>query len=413
MKTKLTKRLVESLKPGAKLITIRDSELTGFMLRMSPSGAASWLFDYRNKDGRRLTYKVGRYPGLEPEGARRQAKEIAGKVAAGIDPQAEKQAARVEAERARTATLEGFLKDRYEGWALTHIRCGEQHIAAIRANFKRWLDEPLASLNSWRLESWRRDQLKAGAKPATCNRNLSRLRSLLNKAVEWDVLGANPMKGLKQLRVDNKRLRFLSPAEEGRLLDALLTRETKHREARERFNQWRLERHKLPFPAHTAEFVDHIRPLTLLALNTGLRRGELLKLRWRDLDEARNLLTVAVSSAKSGHARHIPLNTVAAGVLRSWKKQVKPRTDDAFVFANDDGARIASLKRSWATLCKIADIPNFKFHDTRHHFASRLVQASVPLNTVRELLGHASLTMTLRYAHLAPGDLAAAVAKLA
>jgi integrase len=92
---------------------------------------------------------------------------------------------------------------------------------------------------------------------------------------------------------------------------------------------------------------------------------------------------------------------------------VKPRTDDAFVFANDDGARIESLKRSWATVCHLAQIENFRFHDCRHHFASRLVQAGVPLNTVRELLGHASLQMTLRYSHLAQGDLAEAVAKLA
>jgi integrase len=412
MKLKLTKRTVEGLKAGAKVYTVRDSELTGFMLRVQPTGAMRWFFDYYNQDGRRLTYKLGKYPGLEPEGARRAAKEIAGKVAAGIDPQAEKQAARAEAERARTATLEGFLKDRYEGWALTHIRCGEQHLAAIRANFKRWLDHPLESFNVWKLESWRRDALKAGAKPATVNRNASRLRSLLNRAVEWQVLAANPMRGFKNMKVDNRRLRYLSAAEEKRLREALVSRETNLRAARDRFNRWRVERHKAALPARSEEYVDHLRPLTLLALNCGLRRGELFSLRWADIDEGRSLLTVRAASAKSGHARRVPLNLEAKGVLAGWKRQTKPKTGDAYVFPNDDGTRLETIKKPWASVCKLAELADFNFHDCRHSFASKLVQRGVPLNTVRELLGHASLTMTLRYSHLAPGDLSSAVALL-
>lgn len=72
----------------------------------------------------------------------------------------------------------------------------------------------------------------------------------------------------------------------------------------------------------------------------------------------------------------------------------------------------AGVKTAWSNLLQAAEVSGFRFHDLRHHFASRLVRAGVDLNTVRELLGHADIKMTLRYAHLCPGTLAAAVAKL-
>jgi integrase len=376
----------------------------------------TWLFNYRNEAGRRVNFKIGNFPGLQPEGARRLATEAAGKVAARVDVQAEKQAARAEAERAKVSTFGAFIEQRYAPWALTHLRRGDAAAARLKADFGKWLDEPLSALNNWRIESWRRDRLKAGVKPNTVNRQIDTLRAALQKGVEWDVINTHPLAALKRLKVDDdERVRFLTPAEENRLREALLKRETRLRDARDRFNAWREQRRKATLPARTEEFADHLRPLVLVALNTGLRRGELFSLKWSDLDLDRAghaMLTVRAAAAKSGDSRRVPLNTEAAGVLRGWKKQTKLASADALVFPGAEGARLNNVNKAWATAAKLAKLVDFRFHDLRHTFASKLVQRGIDLNTVRALMGHADLKMTLRYSHLAPDNLAAAVAKL-
>jgi integrase len=133
-------------------------------------------------------------------------------------------------------------------------------------------------------------------------------------------------------------------------------------------------------------------------VNTGVRRGELLSLTWADValtgDNPHITVHTKDPNSRSVHTRHIPLNTEVLGVLKSWRA-VHPGQDR--VFAIDTG-----FKSAWKSLLKRAQITRFRWHDLRHHFASRLVQEGVPLNTVRDLMGHADIKMTLRYAHLAP-----------
>jgi len=139
-------------------------------------------------------------------------------------------------------------------------------------------------------------------------------------------------------------------------------------------------------------------------MNTGLRRGELLALRWESIDLGRRILTVEGGTAKNRQTRHVPLNDEAMGVLNRWREQTNRGRR---VFEVNTG-----FKTAWAALLKRAKITTFRWHDLRHHFASRLVQVGVPLNTVRDLLGHSSVAMSLRYAHLAPDQRREAVAKL-
>ncbi len=153
-------------------------------------------------------------------------------------------------------------------------------------------------------------------------------------------------------------------------------------------------------------YVDHLTPVVLTAMNTGMRRGELLSMTWADINWEAKMLTIRAESAKSGRQRHIPLNVEAMEVLQRWAGQAGERRAGKVFDVTD-------IKKGWGKLIANARIEEFRFHDLRHHFASRLVRAGVDLNTVRELLGHADITMTLRYAHLAPDTLAAAVAKLA
>jgi site-specific recombinase XerD len=121
------------------------------------------------------------------------------------------------------------------------------------------------------------------------------------------------------------------------------------------------------------------------------------------------VLTVTGRTAKGAKTRHIPLNAEAHEVLARWKRQGSGR---GLVFMNADGERIASVKTSWAYVLGAAGIEDFRWHDLRHSFASKLVQRGVALPVVRELLGHGDFNLTLRYAHLADKQKVKAVAAL-
>jgi integrase len=149
-----------------------------------------------------------------------------------------------------------------------------------------------------------------------------------------------------------------------------------------------------------------LEPIVLLAMNTGMRRGEILSLRWENVSFDTKTLTVQFEHAKSGKTRHIPLNGEALRTLQNWQTDTG---DTGIVFKGQNGNAMTDVGKGWEKLLDDAGITNFRFHDLRHHFASKLVMASVDLNTVRELLGHGDLAMTLRYAHLAPEHKAAAV----
>jgi integrase len=144
-------------------------------------------------------------------------------------------------------------------------------------------------------------------------------------------------------------------------------------------------------------------------MNTGLRRGEVFNVQWTDINFQTKTLTVRGEGAKSGETRHIPLNPEAVDALKQWKRQ---SGESAQVFPGRLRERLDNIKTSWRALMTAAKIKDFRFHDLRHSFASKLVMRGVPLNTIRELLGHADLTTTLRYAHLAPDHKAEAVAML-
>ncbi|MGC4012273.1 MAG: site-specific integrase [Pseudomonas sp.] len=122
-------------------------------------------------------------------------------------------------------------------------------------------------------------------------------------------------------------------------------------------------------------------------------------------------MTITAGNAKSRKARHLPLNAEARDVLTRWKKRAAK--DARLVFPSPKtGGRMDNINSSWEEVCSQAQLADFHFHDLRHTFASRLVMAGVDLNTVRELLGHSDIRMTLRYAHLAPDKLAEAVNRL-
>ena len=150
---------------------------------------------------------------------------------------------------------------------------------------------------------------------------------------------------------------------------------------------------------------SHLKPIVIAALNTGMRRGEILGLKWDEHVDLKHGF-ILLNKTKNGDRREIPINDT----LRNTLQGLTRRLDVSYVFYDPiTGNPYKDVKRSFKTALKKSKIQDFHFHDTRHTFASHLVMAGVDITTVSRLLGHKSLTMTLRYAHLAPAHMQKAV----
>jgi len=408
MRETITQNLVRDYAKRAKAgeihkpVEVRDADLTGFILRVQPSGRLSYIVQLGR--GKRIT--LGNAAILTPAQARTKARIALGAQADGRDPKA---ALKVE-EGTTTPTLAHYLEHTYGPWLKANRKTGAELVARIKACFfDDFGSTALDGITAWNMEKWRKARLQSGRTAATVNRDLSALKAALHRAVDWELIDRNPLDKVKPAKVDTAGVvRFLSGDEEQRLRRALAERDTRLRAGRERGNDWRRQRRREAMPV-LGSYGDHLTPMVLVSINTGLRRGELFGLRWADVDLDRCNLTVRGSGAKSGKTRHIPLNAEAVDVLKTWQQQT---SSEGLVFQGRTGAAFTNTKKAWAKLLEDARIAAFRWHDLRHHFASRLVMAGVDLNTVRELLGHSDLSMTLRYAHLAPEHKAAAVARL-
>jgi len=176
----------------------------------------------------------------------------------------------------------------------------------------------------------------------------------------------------KMLSEKNRRLRYLQEDEIGRLI---------------------------------ANCPDYLRPIVVMALNTGMRKGEVLNLKWEDVDLGTRIIYVV--NTKTDEKREIPVNTILYAMLVDLRTK-----SDAYVFPNDAGEPYVDIRKGFRTATNKSHIKNFRFHDLRHTFASQLVMKGVDLRTVQELLGHKSIEMTVRYAHLSPNHKQAAVERL-
>ena len=411
MKTKLTKRSVAPLKPRKATYDVRDTDIKGFLIRVRPTGFMTYLLQYRNELGRQTHYKIGVVGNLTPAQARDIAEKKAAEAASGKDIQIERKELRAKGERDRFNTLGGFIEHKYSPWVQQHLKGSQKTLDRIKLHFDFLYGRSLSDVNAWVIEKWRSQRLKQGVSKVTVNRDISDLKAALSKAVDWKVIDTHPLIDVKPLKVDKVGVvRFLSDTEEKRLRNALEIRDNKIKRERVSANKWRKERGYGELPSlKNAGYADHLTPIVLLSLNTGLRRGEIFNLKWEDINLRSKVLTIQGVSAKSGMTRHLPLNQESFNVIKKWKAQ---RTSSSLVFPGKAGKQLTEIKTAWRPLILDAKIKDFRFHDLRHSFASKLVMKGAPLNTVRELLGHGDLKTTLRYAHLAPDHKADAVALL-
>lgn len=404
MQAKIGNTLLSKIKPKAAPYEVNDTELKGFLLRVQPSGILSFYCTYRNRSGKRHRVSLGRHPTVTPAQARDHARQILASVVHGKDPAHLKKVVKAH-------TLREFIDSEYGPWVLANRKDGKATVARINACFATFAGVSLSDITPLAVERWR-TKAAGGKKPASINRDLAALKSALAKAVEWGLVETHPIHTIKLSKLDQSGVvRFLVASEEKRLRKALDAREERLRSERDKANRWRRERGYSEYvDLRAVPFADHLKPMVLVSMNTGLRQGELFHLSWDNVDLKLANLTVSGANAKSGKTRHLPLNKEALKALKQWQSQQAEKT--GLVFPSVDGKPFDNVNRAWHAVLANAKIEKFRWHDLRHHFASRLVMVGVDLNTVRELLGHTDIKMTLRYAHLAPEHKAAAVAKL-
>jgi integrase len=214
----------------------------------------------------------------------------------------------------------------------------------------------------------RRNELAA---PGTINKELALVRHAFNVAIrEWEWCRENPMQKVRLERVHNEIDRWLASEEEARLLAAA---------------------------------PDWLREIIVFALNTGMRRGEILALRWRDVDFHRG--TLVVMHSKNRERRTIPLNNTVFELLATKQAVNGLKTELVFTTACGTMIKGPNLVHAFIKARERAGIENFRFHDLRHTFATRLVQKGVDTYKVQRLLGHKTAAMTQRYAHHSPESL--------
>lgn len=412
---KITESIANNLIQKSKPYDIRDTEIKGFLIRVQESGTATYVLAYRNSSNKNRRYKIGNVGEITAAKARGIALNLKLEIASRKDPIEEKRLKRREANARRKNTFEAFFSGRYTRYIKSNHKDSSGTIERLSKFSDRWGKLPLEEIDLKLLNSYRNERLEYGISASTINRDLNCVRGLFRVAEEEEVITSNPFKKLKPLKVDkNPITRHLNTEEETRLIKALCERQQKLVNERKTANQWRENRNSvLMMDIADFKYSNYLMPLVLVALKTGLRRSELLSLNWQNVvfQNENNYIHVQGINSKNSHSRNVPLNDSVTKILKDWKTFCdEGPIQSNLVFPNPNtGLRMNEIGSAWNRILKNANISNFRFHDLRHSFASKLAVRGVDLNAIRELLGHSDIAMTLRYAHLSPNHLKASV----
>ncbi|MGC2424104.1 MAG: site-specific integrase [Nitrospirota bacterium] len=262
------------------------------------------------------------------------------------------------------------LAHEYLEWAKRQrsYRQKAEQIKLLKEEFKGF---SLKEFTTKAVEQYQSKRLEAGKKPATVNKAIAIIKHMFTKAEEWGWIDDLTLKGVhrvKNIQENNMRLKYLEAEQEEALI---------------------------------SNCKAHLKPVVITALKTGMRKSEILGLTWDRVD-LRNSL-ILLDKTKNGERREIHI----VGTLRAVLEGLAMENVDghSHVFHDKKGRPYKDVKHSFGKTCTDSGIKDFVFHDLRHSFASKLVMGGVDITTVKELLGHKTLTMTLRYAHLAPSHM--------
>ena len=365
-RTTLTAARVTALRARKSAYDTRDSKLTGFGVRVLPSGRKRFFIHCQHR-GERVWRIVGDANSMSVGEARRRAEELLAAIRRGEDapPRSGETLFEVVAET---------VFERYQRvWKVGTLEVNRGYLRnQILPCFS---GRPVADIDSWEVRNW---FASLRATPVAADRSMPVLSVIMREAEAMGLRpeGSNPCRGIRRYRRKG-RVRFLSDDEIRRLAAAL--------------------------SAHAERKPLQVAAVRLL-LMTGCRKSEILTLRWSDYREGRLFLC----DRKTG-ARKVPLNSQARSILER-----QPRDASPFVFPSprNPGRPYSDNLALWYRVRREADIEDVRLHDLRHTHASHAVMNGVPVPVVSRMLGHSNVCMTLRYAHLDDREIEAAAERI-
>ena len=354
-----------------------DSDQPGFGVRVTANGHRSFILNYTVRGtGRERRYTIGSFPSWSTVGARAEAQRLRRLVDNGGDP-----LGRIEDER--SAPTMADLIERFAGEHFSRLRPSTarkyreligNHVRPHFGTHTKVADVGFADVD--RLHR----KITAAGSPYAANRTLSVVSKMFTLAIRWGMITVNPCKSIER-NLESKRKRYLSDDELTRLIAVLAEQPNK-------------------------QSVNIIRIL----LMTGARKGEVLSMRWADIDLGTGIWTKSASATKQKADHVVPLS----GPVRQLLSEIYGSGPQGeFVFPSSHGAPRIDISTIWEKLCKAAGIEGLRIHDLRHSFASQLASGGASLPLIGALLGHASPATTHRYAHLFQDPQRAAVEKVA
>lgn len=356
-------------------LEVFDSELRGFYVDVLASGRKSFRFRYRFEKKLRVV-TLGDSRILKTVEAREMALNLLRQVRGGVDPA-------LPNKQVAGPLLKDFFIDKYLPYVKSYKRSWNTDQSMIRNHLVpkiggMHMGDISPSDIAVFLEKMKAERYASG----TCNRALVLLRFGFTLALRWQVHGVkqNPVNEIKNIKHDNKIERYLTESKVSALLEAVRQSEN--------------------------EMLQYI---VLFLIYTGARKREVLDARWSDINWDQR--SWRIPKTKSGKVRHIPLSTGAMKVLGHLRLRISDgNSNEQSIFINPKtGKSFVSIFYSWDKARIRAGLDDFRIHDLRHSFASYLVNAGRSLYEVQELLGHADIKTTSRYAHLSRERLIAAV----
>ncbi len=278
---------------------------------------------------------------------------------------------------AETTVYFNEFAERYLSWVKDRQKSYNVKKYIIKIVVEHFKNKKLIDFNYRTIEYFQSFLLNKGLKATYINKIITVLKHMFSKALDWELMNEDTLKKVRKVKLlkgEIKRLRYLSDDEADRLL---------------------------------LNCDSYLKPIVVMALHTGMRRGEMLGLTWNRVDMANRV--ILLDKTKNGGRREIPMNNTLHIVLSGLTRHIK--TD--FVFYNTETLKpFFDLERIWRKALNKSHILDFHFHDLRHTFASRLVMKGIDLMTIKELLGHKDIKMTMRYSHLSHAHIKNAVSSL-
>lgn len=320
---------------------------------------------YRLHNGKKKTLKIGEFPAVNVELARKIANANKALLAEGLDPAQQRK------QQVEKLTFRQFAEQIY--------------LPEIEARKKSWQDDkgklekdmyplfgnkPLVDITKGDVTQYI-TSIRNRTSNSTANRHRALLSSMMNMAIDHEILTRNNVQHIKKLPEYSEHGRKLTDEELAGLMDALATAS------------------------------NQVAALAIkLLLATGMRKSECLQLEWSNIDYVGCVAKLEEGKTKGNRAHHPPLNDFAITTLRELEKL--RQANNPYVFPGKNGKSLTTVRTTFEHCKKLAGIENFRLHDCRHNFITRLSDAGTPSHIVQRLVGHQSLAMTQRYTHHNP-----------